>query len=183
MPDPQVALERVEIDRRTKITVDSLLETMSVREKVGQLIMPWLLGNYASYDSEEYDTLATWIDSLQVGGIIISIGPPLEIAAKLNALQRRSTLPLLIAADLEWGSGMRLVGGTEFPIAMAVAAGGQPADAFELGRVTAAEARAVGIHMTFSPVADVNSNPANPIINTRAFGEDPKTVADRKSVV
>ena len=148
-----------------------------MREKVGQLIMPWLLGNYASYDSEEYDTLTTWIDSLRVGGIVISIGPPLEIAAKLNALQRRSAVPLLIGADLEWGSGMRLVGGTEFPIAMAVAAGGQPADAFELGRVTAEEARAVGIHMTFSPVADVNSNPANPIINTRAFGEDPTTVA------
>jgi beta-glucosidase-like glycosyl hydrolase/CubicO group peptidase (beta-lactamase class C family) len=155
-----------------------LLDSLSVREKVGQLVVPWLLGNYAAFDSEEYDTLATWVDSLGVGGIIISIGPPLEIAAKLNALQQRARLPLLIAADLEWGSGMRLRGGTAFPMPMAVAATGRTWDAYELGRVTAYEARAVGIHMTYSPVADLNNNPANPIINTRSFGEDPQQAGD-----
>lgn len=181
VPDPYAALPPVRIDRgvptASKITVDSVLGTLSVRQKIGQLVMPWLLGNYAAYASEEYDTLAYWIDSLQVGGIIISIGPPLEIAAKLNALQRRSRLPLLVAADLEWGSGMRLVGGTAFPPPMAVGATGNTLDAYELGRITALEARAVGIHMTFSPVADVNNNPDNPVINTRSFGEDPRRVA------
>jgi beta-glucosidase-like glycosyl hydrolase/CubicO group peptidase (beta-lactamase class C family) len=177
VPDPYAALPAVEIDRRSKITIDSLTAALTVRQKVGQLIMPWLLGNYAAYDSEEYDTLRSWVDSLEIGGIIISIGPPLEIGAKLNALQRRSTLPLLIAADLEYGSAMRVRGGTEFPVAMAVAAGGQATDAYELGRVTAEEARALGIHMTFSPVADLNSNPANPVINTRSFGEDPDAAA------
>ena len=170
-------LPPVAIERADKITVDGLLERLTLREKVGQLVMPWLLGNYAAFDSEEYDTLAAWVDSLKVGGIIMSIGSPLEIAAKLNALQARSALPLLVAADLEWGSGMRLSGGTAFPMPMAIAAGGWVSDAYELGRVTALEARAVGIHMTFSPVVDLNNNPANPIINTRAFGDNPTSTA------
>ncbi len=177
MPDPQAVLPPVAIERTEKITVDGLMERLSLREKVGQLVMPWRLGDYAAFDSEEYDTLTTWVDSLEVGGIIISVGPPLEIAAKLNALQARSALPLLVAADLEWGSAMRLRGGTAFPMPMAIAAGGRVSDAYELGRVTALEARAVGIHMTFSPVADLNNNPANPIVNTRAFGDHPASAA------
>jgi beta-glucosidase-like glycosyl hydrolase len=177
VPDPYAVLPPVDIERGSKITIDGLLELLTVRQKVGQLVMPWLLGNYAAFDSEEYDTLATWVDSLEVGGIIISVGAPLEIAAKLNALQRSSRLPLLVAADLEYGSGMRLRGGTAFPPPMAIAAGGRVTDAYELGRITAEEARAVGIHMTFSPVADLNSNPENPIVNTRAFGEDPRLAA------
>lgn len=177
VPDPYAVLPPTDVQRVLKITVDRLLETLSVRQKVGQLVMPWLLGNYAAFDSEEYDSLAVWIDSLEVGGIIVSIGPPLEIATKVNQLQAASRLPLLIAADLEYGSAMRLRGGTEFPVPMALAAGGRVTDAYELGRITAAEARAVGIHMTFSPVADLNSNPENPIINTRAFGQNPELAA------
>jgi beta-N-acetylhexosaminidase len=172
IPDPSAVLEPAVVSPPTKIYVESLIDSLSVRDKVGQLVVPWLLGNYAAYDSEEYDTLKVWVDSLGVGGIVISVGPPLEIAAKLNALQQRSEIPLLIGADLEWGSAMRLRGGTAFPMPMAIAATGRTWDAYELGRVTALEARAVGIHMTYSPVADLNNNPANPIINTRAFGED-----------
>jgi beta-glucosidase-like glycosyl hydrolase len=160
-----------------KITVDSLLEMLTLRQRVGQVIMPWLLGNYASTTSSEFDTISMWLDSLGIGGILISLGTPLDVAAKLNALQRRSRVPLLVAADLEWGTAMRLAGGTEFPHAMALGATNRELDAYELGRVTALEARAVGIHLTFSPVADVNNNPANPIINTRSFGEDPAAVA------
>ncbi|NIR01655.1 MAG: serine hydrolase, partial [Gemmatimonadales bacterium] len=179
VPDPYAILPPVAVrPASAKIVVDSLLETLSTREKVGQLLVPWLLGDYAAFESEQYDSLGVWIDSLAVGGIIISIGPPLEIAAKLNALQRRSHLPLLIAADLEWGTGMRLVGGTTFPHSMALGATGRELDAYELGRITALEARTVGIHLTFSPVADVNNNPENPIINTRSFGEDPEAAAE-----
>ena len=158
-------------------TVDSLMASLTVRQKVSQLIMPWLMGHYTALDSKEFDRISYWVDSLEVGGIIISIGSPLDANAKLNALQARSSIPLLIAADLEWGSGMRLVGGTLFPMAMAFGATGRELDAYELGRATALEARAAGIDMTFSPVADVNSNPDNPIINTRSFGEDPQAVA------
>lgn len=160
-----------------KVIVDSLLETMSLRDKVGQLVMPWLSGRYASLDGEAFDTAAAWVEDLGVGGLIISVGSPLDAAAKLNALQRRGRLPLLIAADLEYGAAMRMVGATAFPMPMAVGATGRELDAYQLGRATALEARAVGIHWTFSPVADVNNNPANPIINTRSFGEDPAEVA------
>jgi beta-glucosidase-like glycosyl hydrolase/CubicO group peptidase (beta-lactamase class C family) len=177
IPDPYAVLPPVQVPSPSKITAEALLETLSVREKAGQLVIPWLLGNYTAFDSEEFDSLATWIDSLNVGGIIISVGPPLEITAKLNALQARSPIPLLIAADLEWGSGMRLRGGTSFPMPMAIAATGRVWDAYELGRITALEAKSVGIHMTFSPVADLNNNPNNPIINTRSFGESPERVA------
>lgn len=174
IPDPYAVLPDARVERASKISLDSLMETLSVRQRVGQLVMPWLLGNYAAFRSDEFDTLGVWIDSLDVGGILISVGSPLDIASKLNALQRRAHLPLLVAADLEWGSGMRLLGGTTFPMAMAIGATGHEADAYAMGRITALEARAVGIHLTFSPVADVNNNPNNPIINTRSFGEDPR---------
>ncbi len=172
---PDVPAKAVRAD---KIHVDSLLETLSTREKVGQLLMPWLLGDYAPFASEQFDTLNVWVDSLEVGGIVISVGPPFEVAAKLNELQRRSTLPLVVAADLEWGLAMRVRGSTAFPMPMGIGATGRTADAYEMGRITAIEARATGIHWTFAPVADVNNNPDNPIINTRSFGEDPQTAAE-----
>ncbi len=185
-PTPRATLPELVIPPRVRavgvgvgvgVGVDSIIATLSVREKIGQLVIPWLLGNYTALDSDEFDHMAVWVDSLRLGGVIISVGSPLDAAAKLNALQRRSRLPLLIAADLEWGSGMRLIGGTLFPMPMAIGATGREADAYELGRVTALEARAAGIHMSFSPVADINNNPSNPIINTRSFGEDPNAVA------
>src|SRR5947199_90620 len=90
---------------------------------------------------------------------------------------RRSRLPLLVSADLEWGAGMRVIGGTTFPQIMAVGATGNPRDAYTIGEAAATEGRAVGIHVNFAPDADVNNNPLNPIINVRSFGEDPRAVA------
>jgi len=96
----------------------------------------------------------------------------------LNALQRAAPLPLLIASDLEGGTTFRFsTGGTAFPTQMGIGAGGREDDAYQMGRITALEGRAVGIHLAFAPVADVNSNPNNPIINTRSFGGDPHAVA------
>lgn len=157
--------------------VDSLLGVLTVREKVGQVIMPWQLANYTAFDGEAFEEAAHWIDEVGIGGLVTSIGSPLDAAAKLNALQERSKLPLLVAADLEYGGAMRMIGATAFPWAMAFGATGRELDAYQLGRITALEARAVGIHWTFSPVADLNNNPANPIINTRSFGEDPAEVS------
>lgn len=159
------------------VVPDSLVGTLTLEEKVGQLVMPWLPGTYAAADAEPMERALAWVDSLRIGGIIVSVGSPLDVAAKINLLQARSRLPLLVAADLEWGTATRLVGGTAFPSNMGVAATGREEDAYEQGRITALEARAVGIQLTFSPVADVNSNPANPIINTRSYGEDPRRVA------
>jgi beta-N-acetylhexosaminidase len=177
VPDPYAVLPEAAVERTPNLTPETLLGSLTLRQKVGQLVFPWLLGSYSAIDGEGLDSTIAAIDSLAIGGIIVSLGTPMDVAAKINLLQRRSRLPLLIAADLEYGTGMRLRGGTAFPQPMAVGATGRELDAYEMGRVTALEARAVGIHLTFSPVADVNNNPANPIINTRSFGEDPAEVS------
>ena len=159
------------------VSVDSLLATLTVRQQVAQLIVPWLSGSYTAFDDSLFQVAARWVDSLEIGGLIISVGSPLDIATKLNALQRRSRIPLLVSADLEWGAGMRVVGATAFPQIMAVGATNDPRDAYAIGAAAAVEGRAVGIHVNFAPDADVNNNPANPIINIRSFGEDPRTVS------
>lgn len=164
--------------RTTTDRVGRLLDSLPLRAKVGQLVMPWIPGSYTAADDPGFRRALAWVDSLQVGGIIVSIGSPLDIAAKLNVLQQHARIPLLIASDLEGGSAMRLTGGTAFPTNMGVGATGRELDAYEMGRITAIEGRAVGIHLDFAPVADVNNNAANPIINTRSFGGDPTAVAN-----
>ncbi|HEX5818831.1 MAG TPA: glycoside hydrolase family 3 N-terminal domain-containing protein, partial [Gemmatimonadales bacterium] len=156
---------------------EELLRGLSRRDRIAQLVWPWIAGTYAPYADETYTrTVARWVDSLHVGGVLVSIGGPLDVAAKLNDLQRRAPLPLLVGADLESGTSFRLIGGTPTPPNMAVGATGEEADAFSLARMTAIEGRAVGIHVAFAPVADVNDNPDNPVINIRSFGEDPRAV-------
>ncbi len=169
--------------------VDSTLASLDLREKVGQMVMPWIGGGYLAEGGPEYDRLRHWVVDDRVGGVVISIGPPLEVAAKLNTLQRMAAVPLLVSSDMEHGPGQRLNGaivypyglevggGTEFPPPWASAPRGIRAWPTRMGRVTAEEARAVGIQMDFAPVSDVNNNPANPIINTRSYGEDPAAVA------
>ncbi|TVR52084.1 MAG: glycoside hydrolase family 3 protein [Gemmatimonadales bacterium] len=169
---------------------EATLAEMTLRQKVGQMIMPWMLGDFAPEGSAGFDRIARLIEQQEIGGIIVSVGTPLDVAAKLNVLQRRSRLPLLVAADLETGAGFRmrgavylpgvhdLGGATNFPSLMAVGAADDRLLAYEMGRITAQEARAVGIHVPFAPVLDVNSNPDNPIINTRSFGEDPARVSE-----
>jgi beta-N-acetylhexosaminidase len=169
--------------------VERTLAGLTLRQKVGQMVMPWVSGGYTADDSPEMERLAAWIEGEGIGGVVVSVGMPLSYAAKLNQLQRRARVPLLVASDLENGPGMRMAGiwalpyllpqggGTDFPPLMALGATGSDSLAYALGRVTGEEARAVGVHLTFGPVLDVNSNPANPIINTRSFGEDPRAVA------
>jgi len=104
------------------------------------------------------------------------LGQPLELAAILNRLQTLSALPLLVGSDFEHGVGMRITGATRFPRAMAFGAAGDPALVREAARLTGLESRALGVHVNFAPVADVNNNPRNPVINIRSFGEDPTRV-------
>lgn len=156
---------------------ERLLARMTPREKIAQLVIPWIPGTYSADDDPSFTRIMRWVDSLRVGGLIVSIGSPLDIAAKLNLLQLRARVPLLIASDLEAGTALRLTGGTAFPSNMGIGATGRHGDAYAVGRITALEGRAVGIHFAFAPVADLNSNPANPIINTRSFGSDPRAVS------
>lgn len=163
---------------------------MTLREKVGQLVMPFVLGNFAPEGTETHNRIVEVIEQHGVGGLIMSVGSPSEVAVKLNDLQEHSKYPLLVAADLETGAGFRfrgavhiptniaLGGATAFPSLMAFGATGDPRYAYELGRITALEARAMGVHVPFAPVLDVNNNPNNPIINIRSFGEDPQAVAE-----
>jgi beta-N-acetylhexosaminidase len=170
--------------------VEQTLESLSLREAVGQLIIPWMPGAYASTSGPEFEEYASYVEEAGIGGVSISIGLPHSYGAKLNALQERARIPLLVTSDFEnGGPGMRINhsyaiptllaqgGGTSFPPTMAFGAIGEDSFAAEYGRITAVEARAVGVHLNFAPVLDVNSNPDNPVINTRSFGEDPEAVA------
>ncbi|HXY49713.1 MAG TPA: glycoside hydrolase family 3 N-terminal domain-containing protein [Terriglobales bacterium] len=172
-------------DRSGEKWAERTLRKLSTEEKVGQLFMIWARAQYLSSDSPDYLELRDTMNKYHVGSFAMSVpvdGPllfksePYEAAVLLNRLQQDSKLPLLFAADFERGLSMRLSGPTVFPHAMAFGAAGQPELAQAFGRITAEESRAIGIHWNFFPVADVNSNPANPIINTRSFGEDPRQV-------
>jgi beta-N-acetylhexosaminidase len=190
-PDPD-ALERVLEEAATHETpgawTEAVLAELTLPQKVGQMIMPWVLGDFSPEGSASFQRMAEMIDRHEIGGVIMSVGTPMDVATKTNLFQRRSNLPLLVSADLETGAGFRmrgavhlpgahdLGGATNFPSLMAVGATGEHFLAYEMGRITALEARAVGVHLPFAPVLDVNNNPDNPIINTRSFGEDPAQV-------
>ncbi len=167
-----------------------VLDEMTLREKIAQMIMPFVLGNFAPEGTESHDRIVDVIEREGVGGVIMSVGVPTDVAVKLNDLQRHSKYPLLVGADLETGAGFRfwgavhvptniaLGGATTFPSLMAFGATGDPDYAYQMGRITALEALAMGVHLPFAPVLDVNNNPENPIINIRSFGEDPEAVAN-----
>ncbi len=168
---------------------DSVLATMSLRQKVAQMVWPFMLGDYAATDAASWTQLERLVTQEQVGGFIVSVGSPLDIATKINALQRASRVPLLFSADFETGAGFRVRGGyfvpnaidlggaTVFPLQMALGAARDTALAYDVGRITALEGRALGIHVSFGPVLDVNNNPANPVIGARSFSEDPRLTA------
>lgn len=166
---------------------EKTLRKMSTEEKVGQLFMIWVRARFVNINSPDYAQLRDTIQRDHIGSLAMTVpvdGPfliksePYEAAMLLNQLQRDSKLPLLIAADFERGVSMRLYGTTIFPHAMAFGAAGKQDYAQRFGKITAEEARAIGVHWNFFPDADVNSNPANPIINTRSFGENPQQVGD-----
>jgi beta-N-acetylhexosaminidase len=156
--------------------VDSVLATMSLEEKVAQMFMVGTYGHYFSTQSDEYERLVRLVQERRVGGFILWQGDVYETAVRLNRLQRLSRVPLLVSADFERGLAMRVRRGTYFPDAMAIGATGRSHYAYEVGKAIAEEARAIGVHQNYAPVADINTNPANPVINTRSFGEDPTQV-------
>ena len=166
---------------------EKTLRKLTLEEKVGQVFMIWCRASFLNVENPEYLQLVEDMQKYHVGSFAMTVhvdGPylrrsePYEAADLLNRLQKDSKLPLLFAADFERGVSMRLMGTTVFPHAMAFGGDGKADDAETFGRISAEEARSIGIHWNFFPDADVNSNPANPIINTRSFGEDPKQVGD-----
>jgi beta-glucosidase-like glycosyl hydrolase/CubicO group peptidase (beta-lactamase class C family) len=167
--------------------VAQTLKSMSLDEKIGQLFAVWAYGSFLSTESQDYRDLLRDVEEKHIGTFAIQTqGSPLGVersqvyptAILVNTLQKHAKVPLLVGADFERGTAMRVEEGTSFPYAMAVAATGRPEDAYTMGKITAIEARAAGVPWIFAPDADVNSNPENPIINTRSFGEDPARVSE-----
>ncbi|MCC6243603.1 MAG: glycoside hydrolase family 3 C-terminal domain-containing protein [Gemmatimonadaceae bacterium] len=168
--------------------IDSTMRSLTLRQRVAQMVMVWVLGDYTNAAEPSYAKVAEQVAKEGIGGLVMSLGSPIEVAAKVNSLQKLARVPLLVASDVEPGLG-RLEGGvfvtssyaagsaTVLPSNMAIGAAASDSLAQAMGRITGRESRAVGIHMAFAPVVDVNNNPANPVINTRSFGEDAAQVA------
>lgn len=184
------------LDAEAERWVKATLARMSLEERIGQMIVPSFESTFVSSDSEAYDRLVALVHEIHVGGFHVfggsrpvpgvllnpaysgvTLGDPLDAAALLNRLQAIAPVPLLNTGDFEAGVGFRMAGATVFPRNMAFGAAGDEALVFEAGRITAVESRAIGVHVDFAPVVDVNDNPRNPVINTRSFGEDPPAVA------
>ena len=192
-PTPLPAPSARPYDPRAPLTpaqarwIDSTLASLPLRQRIGQMVTVWVLGDYTSNGDSTFAEVRRWIQNDHIGGMTLSLGTPIEVAAKINSMQRISRVPLIASADLEPALG-RLEGGvfthylleaggaTVFPTAMSIAATGREQDAYDAAKVIAQEARAVGIQINFAPTVDVNNNPSNPVINTRSFGEDPARV-------
>jgi beta-N-acetylhexosaminidase len=187
--------DKPSLDKASEKWVESTLRKMTLDEKVGQMLVSSVSSSFLSTDSQAFDDLARVVRDYHIGGVhlfgateaappvllnptygTVILGQPLEAASILNRLQAVAALPLLNSADFETGVGFRIAGATTFPRAMAFGAARDEKLAFEAGRVTGEEARALGVHVNFAPVVDVNNNPRNPVINTRSFGEDPVLV-------
>src|ERR1051326_2717294 len=176
----------IHLDRGGDRWARKTLKKLSLEEKIGQMFMIRVQAGFLDLRSPDYLKLIGAISQYHLGSVLLTVpadGPflnktgPYEAAMLLNRLQQEAKLPLVVAADFERGLSMRLGGVTIFPHAMAFGAAGNPDLAERFGRIVAQESRAVGVQWNFFPVADVNSNPSNPIINTRAFGEDPAGVS------
>ena len=165
---------------------EKTLHRMTLQEKIGQMMLVWAHMQFTNPASADYQRLLAEMRDYHIGSFGLTIptryghlvkSQPLEAAALTNQLQHDSPLPLLFAADFERGLTMRIDSATGFPAAMAFGAANDPDLARQFGRIAAIESRAIGIQWNWFPVADINSNPANPIINTRSFGADPALVS------
>ncbi|HLX12721.1 MAG TPA: glycoside hydrolase family 3 protein, partial [Bacteroidota bacterium] len=161
--------------------VESTLVHLTLPQRVAQMIMPSAFGYFYSDKSDDFKKLQRYIQMDKFGGVIFFQGDVYETAVLANRLQSMSDLPLLCSSDFEWGAAMRIRRSTRFPEAMALGASRDTVLAYQMGKAVAAEARAIGIEQVYAPVADVNVNPDNPVINTRSFGENPQLVADLAS--
>ena len=162
--------------------VEKTLASMTLDEKIGQLIIPATVGMFLSQDSEAFKQARREVTEFHVGGYhmlgeVNILHEPAGVALFINRLQELSKLPLWITADFEGGAGLRYIGATRLPRAMAMGATANPDLAYQAARITAEEARAIGVQVNFYPVVDVNNNARNPIINIRSFGGDPSLVS------
>ena len=189
-PHPPVASHQKDpkrtADKTPSASVRQLTRSMTLRDKVAQLIIMPIYGEHANTRSAEFRKYQHYIRDLHVGGVIVTghslnggvrNAEPYAMAALLNRLQRMARTPLFVAADFERGASMRVNSTTAWPYSMAFAAAHDLTAVGQEGADTARDARAMGVNWLFAPVADVNNNPDNPIINIRSFGENPAEVS------
>lgn len=166
-----------DFERVSSVTdIDSLMNTMSIKEKVGQLFVVPAYGSFTNDHDPSILRLKRLIREYKVGGLLFFRGDVYGQAILTNQLQEISEIPLWITQDMEFGAAMRVSGTTRITPAMGIAATGNPTNAWLKGKITAREARALGVHQIFAPVLDVNNNPENPVINVRSFSGDPERV-------
>jgi beta-glucosidase-like glycosyl hydrolase/CubicO group peptidase (beta-lactamase class C family) len=157
--------------------VDQQLSLMSIEQKIAQMMVIDYTPKFYNQKDPHFEEWMNQIKKYQVGGLAFYRGDPYAVARTIERFQNAADIPLMVMADMEWGLSMRVNESTTFLENMAVGATGSEQYAFEMGRITAQEAKAMGIHVGFAPVMDVNNNPDNIIINTRSYGEDPQLVA------
>lgn len=174
---PEIAdpLESKSVDLQQS-WVDSVFNSLTFEERLGQLFM---VAAYSNKDQAHIDQISALIEEENLGGLIFFQGGPDRQARLTNYYQAQSKTPLLIAMDAEWGIGMRLDSTLSFPKAMTLGAIQNPRLIQEMGAEIARQFHLLGMHVNFAPVVDVNSNPENPVIGFRAFGEDKERVAQR----
>lgn len=158
--------------------VDSTLATLSLDEKIGQFFMVAAFSNRNEYENRYVEKL---LRDYHLGGLIFFQGGPHRQAVLTNRFQAQSKVPLFIGIDGEWGLGMRLDSTIEFPRQMVLGAIRNDELVYRMGEEIARHCRRLGIHINFAPVSDVNSNPKNPIIGIRSFGEDRENVTRKAS--
>ncbi len=155
----------------TQKWVDSVYNSLSLEEKIGQLFINWV-----SPEQSDYDQIEKLVVEQKIGGLIFSIGDPFSHVEWMNKFQSKAKTPLLIAMDAEWGPAMRLDNVFAYPWNMTLGAIQDNKIVQDISKRIAEQNKLLGIHYNFSPVVDVNSNPINPIIGNRSFGEDPENV-------
>jgi beta-N-acetylhexosaminidase len=158
--------------------VDSVLQSMTVEQRIGQLFMVAAYSNKTDKHVKEIDEL---IKKYNIGGLIFFQGGPVRQAQLTNHYQSLARVPLMIAMDAEWGLGMRLDSVISFPKQMTLGAIQDNRNIYNMGKEIARQCRRLGVHINFAPSVDINSNPNNPVIGVRSFGEDKYNVANKGS--
>ena len=171
-PDPLVS----ENPKHQQKWVDSIYQSLSLDQKIGQLFTPMV---FSKKDEDHFDEIKNLIEKYYIGGIIFSLGSPFKQSQWLNEFQSISKVPLMISMDAEWGVAMRLDSVLAFPWSMTLGAIKDNTVIRRIGQRMGEQERILGVHMSYAPVLDINTNPENPIIGNRSFGEDPKRVADK----
>ncbi|NNF36323.1 MAG: serine hydrolase [Saprospiraceae bacterium] len=163
-----------QVDKKAQ-WVDSIYNAMNEDQRLGQLFM---MRAFSYTDQKHIDQVKSLIQKYQIGGLCFFQGSPENQALLVNTYQSLSRIPLLTAIDGEWGLSMRFKGSvTDFPRQLMLGAIQDDNLIYEFGKEVAMQCKATGIHVNFAPVADVNNNPDNPVINDRSFGEDIYNVA------